>query len=325
MQLKAVSVAVPKRIVSNACLSEMHPDWHMDKVFEKTGVESRFWIDEEDALDLAVAAFQKLQDEAGLPIQDLDCLIFCTQTPRYRMPQNSHLIHDRFQLPTRTMCFDLNLACSGFVHALALAQGLSISQHFSNVIIITADTYSTLMRDEDRSVRCLFGDGATASWLVFDETTRISPEPFLFETVGKYWDRFRTEIDSESHREYIKMDGLAVWSYSNDGVIELVKDFNRSYGYELSDFEAFIFHQGSKLTLDALTLGLDLSEMLVPRSLAYYGNTVSSSIPITLHKFISENAPRHVGRHKPLMLCGFGVGFSSGVCSLPYPSGCRAV
>jgi 3-oxoacyl-[acyl-carrier-protein] synthase-3 len=88
------------------------------------------------------------------------------------MPPNACLLHQRLDLKEGVFAFDFNSACAGFVHGLALADGLIRSGRYRNLLLINADTYSKFTHSKDRSTRVLFGDGAAATWLTATDQPR---------------------------------------------------------------------------------------------------------------------------------------------------------
>lgn len=94
-------------------------------IYSKTGIAQRHIAGEDEcASDLGVAAAQKLFEEHDVDPQNIDFLLFCTQTPDYPLPTTACLMQERLGLPTSAGAIDFNLGCSGFVYGLSLADGL---------------------------------------------------------------------------------------------------------------------------------------------------------------------------------------------------------
>ncbi|MCG3772012.1 MAG: 3-oxoacyl-[acyl-carrier-protein] synthase 3 [Nitrosomonadaceae bacterium] len=323
--LRAISVSLPKRIETNQDLSLSHPEWRMELVERKTGVFQRHVAESnETALDLASKACRDLFAAYESLSQRVDGIIFCTQTPDYVMPPNACLLHDSLGLGDAVMAFDTNLACSGYVYSLVIAQSLISTGTCTNILVVTADTYSKLISPGDRSVRALFGDGAAVTWVAegsegklidaICETSGSGFRNFYIPAGGMrnpFSQEFREEnIDSTGNhlsQNYIHMNGMGVLSFANSKVPSQVRRLLGRNSMGIHDIDLVVFHQGSKLAIDSLTRLLNLSDGQVFRNIATVGNTVSASIPIALSQAISE------GRARPgdlVLLCGFGVGLS---------------
>src|ERR1044071_6542633 len=117
--IESIAYALPARRVSNDELKREYPDWDFERLEKRTGVFSRHIASEgETALDFAVRACEELAAHSELRAQEIDALIFCTQSPDYIMPPNSSILHGRLGLSTGVMAFDITLACSGYIYGL---------------------------------------------------------------------------------------------------------------------------------------------------------------------------------------------------------------
>ncbi len=163
-QLGPIAVHLPSRVETNQMLQQQFPRWDLKLIEEKTGIRQRHIAEPgETSSDLAVAAAEKLFAEHGIDRKSIDFILLCTQTPDYPLPTTSCLIQDRLGLRTSCGAIDFNLGCSGFVYGLAIADGLIQSGAAKNILLLTAETYSKYIDDDDRSLRTIFGDGAAAT------------------------------------------------------------------------------------------------------------------------------------------------------------------
>lgn len=324
--LKAVASHLPECVVSNDDLAAANPSWDMGLVGTKTGVLSRHIArDDETAFDLGLAACRALFEKAPQARGVIDAILFCTQEGDYVMPPNACLLHGELDLPDDVLALDFNLACSGFTYGLALAQGLISAGTVTNVLLVTAHTYSKFIHPKDRSAVVLFGDGAAASWIAAAE----GDEGLLdidYGTSGRNWRDFwipaggaRTPLseatrqqpnaDSGDFRtaENIHMDGMSVLGFVNSKIPPSVSRVLTRNALTVDDIELFVFHQASALALDAIERRLKIPAGKSARSLEHVGNLVSASIPRTLEDAQSRG---EVGPGDLVLLCGFGVGLS---------------
>jgi 3-oxoacyl-[acyl-carrier-protein] synthase III len=329
LRIVATDYHLPERVVTNDELSLEHPNWDMGRVVARTGTASRhIAAPGETALDLAVTACQKLFG-ANPELHDLvDGILFCTQSGDYVMPPNACVLHRELDLSEEVFAFDTNLACSGYIYSLAIARGLIVAGTCSNILVVTADTYSKYIHPDDRATRTLFGDGAAVSWVsaANDEQAGADVIDILCATSGKGFEAFyipagglRNPRSPESALkkvdaggnvrtdENIHMDGLGVLSFVNSKVPKQVLHILGRNDLRISDLDLVIFHQASKLALDSLARALQIAPEKIFSNLTTIGNTVSASIPICLAQAQRE------GRVHPgakVLLSGFGVGLS---------------
>src|SRR6185312_13586609 len=162
--IAAIEFHLPERIVTNNDLVADFPDWQIDKIFDKTGIESRHIAAAgETAGDLARLAALKLFASGAVKPDEIDFLILCTQAPDYFLPTTACILQDTLGIPTSAGALDINLGCSGFVYGLGLSKALVETGQARVVLLLTADTYSRFIHPGDKSVRSLFGDGAAAT------------------------------------------------------------------------------------------------------------------------------------------------------------------
>lgn len=297
--ISGIAYALPSRVVTNDDLAAEHPDWDMSRVQTRTGVLRRHIADGETALDLAYRATDKLI-AAHPAAKEADAILFCTQTPDHIMPPNSALLHEHLALPDGVFALDFTLACSGFVYGLAQAQGLVAAGIASSILLVTADTYSRIIDPDDRGPRVLFGDGAAVTWITSGDRGLVD---IAVATSGRDHRGFIVPKGSN----VLRMDGLQVLGFIQSHVPAQVSELLARNGLRVEDIDLFIFHQASRLALDALRRLLRIPEERMYSNLERVGNTVSASIPMALRDAIDEG---RAGPGSRVLLCGFGVGMS---------------
>jgi 3-oxoacyl-[acyl-carrier-protein] synthase-3 len=328
-RIARIEYAIPENVVTNDDLQRAHPDWRMEQVTRKTGVLTRrFAVGDELASDLAFRAAADVLD--GQDKNQIDGLIFCTQSPDQIMPPNATILHARLGLPKSVAAFDITLACSGFVYGLAIAKSMIDSLGMRSVLLLCGDTYSRYIHPDDRAALTLFGDGAAAA-LVDQATDESRILDFLLASDGQTGgDKFmikagglrtpRSEATCIGRRDIagnvrsddtIYMDGAAVLAFAQREVEPTVEQILRRNDLQLSQIKLVLFHQASLHALNILTKQLQLTPDQTFYNIAHFGNTVSASLPILLKD--AESAGR-LERGDLVLIVGFGVGFSWGAC-----------
>jgi len=324
--IESIEYFLPDNIVTNLDLQNENPQWNLDKITEKTGVYERHIASEnETAYDLSVKACEKLFNNYDK--NNIDGIIYCTQSPDYIMPSNSFLLHKDFGLKDEVFAYDFNHACTGYIYSLAMANSFIKSEMAKEILIINADTYSKYINPKDRSTRVLFGDGASAT-VVKNSNDRNGLIDIDLGSSGSGYDKFwipagglrspksnSTSIEVEDENGNIRtqndivMDGFGVWSFINSIVPKQVKKLLSRNGLEKKDIDKFIFHQASKMTLDSVIRSMRLSEEQVFINIENIGNTVSASLPIALKDALNQGK---LNSGSLVILSGFGVGLSYG-------------
>lgn len=328
VKIKHIEYFLPEHIVTNQELHEENPDWDMNSVEERAGVVKRHVAhNDETALDLSLQACKKLFSVHKNTQSQIDGIIFCTQSSDYIIPPNSCILHKMLDLPDNVLAFDFNLACSGYVYGLALAQGLIHSGITKNILLVNADTYSKYIHKRDRSVRVLFGDGAAVTWITASDSTQGIID-IICSTFGKDYKKFiipaggcrmpkskettllKTD-DSGNVRtlENLHMDGMGILVFNNSKVPKQIQSILERNTLTIDDIDLFVFHQASKMALDSLTRLLKIKPEKVFRNLREIGNTVSASIPIALKDALDS---RRITPGNKVLVSGFGAGLSAG-------------
>ena len=322
-ELGPIAVHLPEFVETNEMLAEQYPRWDLDLIAEKTGIQQRhIAAPEQTASDLAVLAAEKLISEQKIDRNEIDFVLLCTQTPDYPLPTTSCLIQDRLQLATRCGALDFNLGCSGYVYGLALADGLIQSGAAKKILLLTAETYSKYIDPEDRSLRTIFGDGATATLLTSAQERSLWG--FQFGSDGSGGDMLlvadgggRPEEDAikPRHRKRWKrrlyMDGPSLINFTVEAIPHLVQEILDKNNLEDQDISHYLFHQATWKMLDQLRHRMNVDEQRLPIELADIGNTVSCTIPILIDRMRSRGSWRAESTN---MLVGFGVGLSWAGC-----------
>ena len=161
--IKGISYYLPEKVVTNEDLVAEFPEWDVEKVYNKVGVKERHLAGEsETAGDLAEKAALKLFQEWNVSPSEIDFLLLCTQSPDYHLPSTACILQDRLGIPTSAGAFDYDLGCSGCIYGMAVAKGLIAAGLASNILLLTAETYTRYLHPDDKSNRTIFGDGAAA-------------------------------------------------------------------------------------------------------------------------------------------------------------------
>lgn len=323
--IKGISYYLPERIITNEDLVKEFPEWSVDKVASKVGVNKRHIAgDNETAGDLAEKAALKLFQEYNISPNEIDFLLLCTQSPDFFLPSTSCILQNRLKIPTASGALDYNLGCSGCIYGLALAKGLIISGAAKNILLLTAETYNKYLHPSDKSNKSIFGDGAAACLISIDGQAEIGD--FAFGTDGSGAEnlivktgasRFKqatsqSECDEEGHikyDDYLYMNGGAIFNFTLETVPTLVEQVLKRNNLTPNDVNYYIFHQANKFMLNTIRKVCAIPKDKFYINLEETGNTVSSTILIGLKDSIEKKL---IKPSQKVLITGFGVGLSWG-------------
>lgn len=313
-RISEIETYFPEKKVTNEDLQKEFPEWSPEKIFNKVGVKQRYTASaEETVLELAVKASEKLLKK--IDKNEIDFILFCTQSPDYHLPTTACILQDRLGLRKNIGALDFNLGCSGFVYGLSIAKGLIATGAAQNILLVTAETYTKYLRKSDKSNRTIFGDGAAATLIQKDETKENFQ--FILGTDGRGYDNLivrngggRNRINKEDEAgNCLYMNGQNIFIFTIEKIPVLVKEILEKNNLTENDVDYYIFHQANAHILRKQREILEIPEEKFYINLEKYGNTVSSTIPIALKDALETGK---IKRGQKIILIGFGVGLSWG-------------
>ena len=321
--IKGISYYLPERIVTNEELLQEFPEWSVDKVAAKVGVNARHLAaPEETAGDMAEKAARQLFSEYGIKAEEIDFVMLCTQSPDYFRPSTACILQHRLGIPTTAGAFDYNLGCSGCIYGLAMAKGLIAAGLAKNVLVLTAETYNKYLHLSDKSNRSIFGDGAAACLVSTEGMAEIgdfalgtdgSGAENLIVKSGASRQRQATGlscIDEEGHEkfdDYLYMNGGAIFNFTLEAVPAMMKQVLEKNGAEKDNIDYYVFHQANKFMLNTIRKVCVLPKDKFHIDLENTGNTVSSTVMIALKDCLDKGT---IQAGMTVMITGFGVGLS---------------
>lgn len=323
--IKAISYYLPEKVVTNEELVKEFPEWSVEKVAKKVGVNSRHLAGEnETAGDMAEKAARKLFEEYNISPNEIDFLLLCTQSPDYFLPSTSCVIQHRLGIPTSAGAFDYNLGCSGCIYGMAVAKGLISAGIAKNVLLLTAETYNKYLHPSDKSNRSIFGDGAAACLISTEGFAKIGN--FSLGTDGSGADKLIVGTGASRHKDktgayiedeeghiryddYLYMNGSGIFNFTLDAVPQMINDVLIKNDMEKDAIDYYIFHQANKFMLNTIRKVCVLPKDKFYINLEETGNTVSSTVLIGLKDCIDNG---QIKKEDKVMVSGFGVGLSWG-------------
>lgn len=311
-------------------LPEIVEENEKGRLLKKTGIERRHICPEDmTAADMAVMAAEKVFS-SGFAKENVDFMLYCTQSPDYPLPSTACILQDRLGLPKHCGALDFDLGCSGYVYGLGLAKGLIESGQAHNVLLLTSETYTKYIHPEDHAVKPLFGDAATATVISACDAEESGITGLVYGTDGSGADKLIVPVGGMRQRyqetpvtitedkfgnvrtnQNLYMDGGAIMNFALDAVPKTVDEILNKTFLQKEDIDYYVFHQANKFMLKSLQQICELTDRPFWNDCAEYGNTVSNSIPIALVDMMKENQGKTL---KHVMLIGFGVGLSWGGC-----------
>lgn len=273
---------------------------HLDfsNIFKKTGVRYIYRSSKnENTHTLACKAGRKNLKTIK---EKVESLIFLTQSPISTIPSSGSLLHKDLKLKENCFVLDIIQGCSSFPYALNLAINLIKNKEFNNSLIICSETYTKNIKSNDRICLPIFSDGASSVFINKNTIPKLMSSIYITDGKGH-----KNLCLNENNNLY--MNGLEVFTFTSEKVPQAVKQLLKKAKLNIKDIGYFIFHQASKVVLQTIQQKLNIPNEKFYNNIEFTGNTVSSTIPIGL---IDSVAKKKIPKNKPILLMGFGVGYS---------------
>ncbi|WP_371375768.1 beta-ketoacyl-ACP synthase III [Sporomusa aerivorans] len=312
---------VPDKVVTNHELEKVI-DTSDQWIVERTGIRERRIVEPGQATsDLATKAAERALQDAGVSAEEIDLIIVGTVTPDMFFPSVACLVQENLKAH-KAAAFDLTAVCSGFIYGLITGSAFIKTGTYKKILVIGAETLSTITDWNDRNTAILFGDGAGA--VVLGETepgygilgTNLGAEGAGGDLLKVPAGGSRQPITEElinNKLHYIHMDGNEVFKFAIKVMGETVNKALAEAKLAASDVTCLVPHQANLRIIQsaAKRLGLPMEKVIV--NVDKYGNTSAASIPIALDEGIKSN---RIKNGDVIALVGFGGGLTWGSCVL---------
>lgn len=322
--LASLGAWVPPNVVTNADLAttlDTSDEW----IRTRTGVAQRhFALPGTATSDLAVEAGARALRAAERP--HADTVIVATTTPDRSCPATAPEVAARLGL-AGAAAFDVSAVCTGFIYALATAAGLIAAGVGERILVIGAETYSSILNPADRGTAVIFGDGAGAALLragAPDEPGAL--RAFDLGSDGRGSDLIavpgggsRQRLSGkpvEAHDQYFTMAGREVFTQAVLGMAASARAVLATAGLAITDIDRVVSHQANIRIVRQLANELRIDQNRMVTNIARVGNTAAASIPLALADAVAEGELRAGDR---VLLTAFGGGLTWGSTVLTWP------
>lgn len=291
----------PERVLTNAELEELvatSDDWIRSRV----GIaERRIAAPDEGVAEMAVEAARNALNASGLAPEDIDMVVAASCTSHDRSPNVAARVADALKMPSHPAVLDINVACAGFTHALAITDHAIAVGSVKHAMVIGVEKLSDFTDWTDRTTCVLVGDGAGAVVVSASETSGVSP--VLWGSVPEMSDAVRITGKDGSFSQ----NGQSVFRWTTTQLPKIAREVCARAGVKPEDLGAVVLHQANKRIIVPLAERLGATNAVVSLDVVNSGNTSAASIPIALSKLVDDGS---VEKGAPVLLFGFGGGLA---------------
>ena len=317
-KISGVGHYTPERVLTNKDLEKM-VDTNDEWIVSRTGIsERRIAAKGEVTSHMGVKAVRELLEFTDTDPNEIDVIIVSTVTPDRLFPATACLIQEEIGA-NNCWGFDLSAACSGFVFGLITSSRFVESGAYKKVIVVGADTMSSIMNYKDRNTCILFGDGAGAVLVepseeegfgIIDSISSIdgSGAANLYMPAGGSEKPASQEtIDNGEH--YLYQDGRLVYLHAVKGMAEISEQILNRNGITGEELDVFIPHQANKRIIDSTAKRLNIDDSKVVININKFGNTTAATIPLGIYDAVQDG---RLKKGSMAVFTAFGAGYTAG-------------
>lgn len=325
--VKGISACVPKNVERNIDSPLFSDEKERQNLIDSTGInEKRVAPEGCCSSDLCFHATEKLLEELHWQREEIDALVFVSQTPDYILPATACTLQDRLGLSKECLAFDVSLGCSGWVYGMSVLGSLLSSGSIKKALLLCGDLTTRQNSFRDKTSYPLFGDAGTATALEYQDGTdgfriHLATDGAGANTIiipdGGY--RNPTTEDSLKFEDlgggkvmtrlHSRLDGMSVFSFAISKAPKSVKGLCEHYGIDLNEIDCFPFHQANMFLNETVRKKLKIDSDKMPYCMDRFGNTSCASLPLTL--VVTQRSQMKYQNMK-ILGCAFGVGLSWG-------------
>ena len=320
--ITAVGGYVPEHVLTNADIEQL-VDTSDEWIVSRTGIKERRILKPTSlgTSFMAIKAAQNLLDKKNLDPTQIDLVIVATATPD--MPVSSTAAYVATEIgATNAFAYDLQGACSGFLFGMSAAAAYISSGRYNNVLLIGADTMSSIIDYSDRATCVIFGDGAGAVLFepndeglgLQDEVLRVDGKGRTYlkiEAGGSMLPASKETVSQKQH--FLHQEGRPVFKFAVSNMSAAITQVIKRNGLSKDDIDFVVAHQANKRILDAISNHLDLKSDQMLINIDRYGNTTAATLPLLLWDY-----EHLLKKNQKLLFTAFGGGFTWGASYLTW-------
>ena len=275
--------------------------------------------------DFCKFGLQYLFDKDLLKKDEIDALLFVSQSADYYMPPTSNIIQGCFGLKHDCLCLDINQGCAGFEVGLIEAFLLLEQPAINKVVLMNADVLSSKVSDRDRNSKPLIGDAASITIVEKSEGENIIYANIKMDGTGALAlnipaGGFRMPSTAETavmeqdvagnfrSKDNLVMQGDDVFNFVQREVPPMIEHLFEQSGTDRNEVDWYMFHQPNKFMLHKLADKLGIPYEKMPANIVEnFGNASGVTVPTCISYNLGDQL---VNGKKKLCLAGFGVGLT---------------
>ena len=299
IKILATGMYLPKEKIDNKYFNDkfnLEDNW----IYQRTGIKTRYWSENEKIKDLAIKAVEDLIDKNNVDLAKIGLIVVASTNYEDTMPGVSFEIQKRFNIEN-CMCMDILAGCSGYINSIDIARKYIELDEVENALVVGVEKLSKYINKDDINTAILLGDGAGATLLGKANGKKYAQN---IESIGQDGDILTSKENSK-----IYMDGKKIYKFGTARVAKNINKLLEREKLDISEIKYIVPHQSNLriLTSMAERIGANIEQMYI--NISDIGNTFNASIPIALNEIVRNNL---LQENDKIILVGYGGGLNLG-------------
>ncbi len=299
IKILATGMYLPKEKIDNKYFNDkfnLEDNW----IYQRTGIKTRYWSENEKIKDLAIKAVEDLIDKNNVDLAKIGLIVVASTNYEDTMPGVSFEIQKRFNIEN-CMCMDILAGCSGYINSIDIARKYIELDEVENALVVGVEKLSKYINKDDINTAILLGDGAGATLLGKANGKKYAQN---IESIGQEGDILTSKENSK-----IYMDGKKIYKFGTARVAKNINKLLEKEKLDISEIKYIVPHQSNLriLTSMAERIGANIEQMYI--NISDIGNTFNASIPIALNEIVRNNLLKE---NDKIILVGYGGGLNLG-------------
>ncbi len=299
IKILATGMYLPKEKIDNKYFNDkfnLEDNW----IYQRTGIKTRYWSENEKIKDLAIKAVEDLIDKNNVDLAKIGLIVVASTNYEDTMPGVSFEIQKRFNIEN-CMCMDILAGCSGYINSIDIARKYIELDEVENALVVGVEKLSKYINKDDINTAILLGDGAGATLLGKANGKKYAQN---IESIGQDGDILTSKENSK-----IYMDGKKIYKFGTARVAKNINKLLEREKLDISEIKYIVPHQSNLriLTSMAEKVGASIEQMYI--NISDIGNTFNASIPIALNEIVRNNLLKE---NDKIILVGYGGGLNLG-------------
>lgn len=311
--IEAICCALPNNKISNDFFFNHLSESYIKSTTKVTGIENRYWSVKHTSLSLCIDSakviFKNFSEKYNKSLKDeLELLVFITQTPEELMPSIAYKAHETLNINDACSCITINSGCTAFVDGIGLTIDLMQNRGYKNCLLLIGDVLSKNIDLNDSSTAPIFGDCGSATLLTNNNID--FKYAFASGTKPNSSNAISLSLPNKKNKKSLKMKGMEVFNFTINGIPNYIDKVTYKWENKYSSkpsIDYYIMHQANKMILNHISKKVKIPSSKIPINIEHYGNTSGCSIPLLICDLFEKGLNIN---NSTILLCGFGVGLS---------------